>query len=170
MQPGEWFIGDVPVEINTGRLTCTLKVRNTGDRPIQIGSHFHFFEANRALDFDRPLSMGMHLNLPGGLAVRFEPGDEKEVELVEFSGTRRVVGFNNLVNGGMTAHWTVKLAMERARVLEFLGMDRAPHDATEVVRNLGGVGEGGEGSKHAKDANARSGPDPTTENAQERPS
>ena len=167
MQPGEWLLSNEPVEINPGRLTCTLKVRNTGDRPIQIGSHFHFFEANRALDFDRPMAMGMHLNLPGGLAVRFEPGDEKEVELVEFSGTRRVVGFNNLVDGGLTAHWTVKLALERARVLEFLGMDRAPHDAKEVVRNLGGVGEG---SERPQQAEARSGQDPTTGDAQERPS
>lgn len=141
MKPGEWLLSDQPVEINVGRRTCKLKVRNTGDRPIQVGSHFHFFEANRALEFDRPLAMGMHLNLPGGLAVRFEPGDEKEVELVEFSGTRRVFGFNNLVDGGLTAHWTVKQALERARLLEFKGMERATYDVADIVHRLGGEAE-----------------------------
>jgi hypothetical protein len=85
--------------------------------------------------------MGMHLNLPGGLAVRFEPGDEKEVELVEFSGTRRVFGFNNLVDGGLTAHWTVKQALERARLLEFKGMERATYEVADIVHRLGGEGE-----------------------------
>jgi urease subunit beta/urease subunit gamma/beta len=120
--PGEWILSDQPVEINAGRRTCKLKVRNTGDRPIQVGSHFHFFEVNGALDFDRPQAMGMHLNIPGGMAIRFEPGDEREVELVEFGGMKRVLGFNDLVDGGLTARWTVKAALERARNLGFKGM------------------------------------------------
>lgn len=130
---GEWFLCQQPVEINAGRRTLKLKVRNTGDRPIQVGSHYHFFEANRALDFDRPQAMGMHLNIPGGLAVRIEPGDEREVELVEYGGRRRVVGFNGLVNGGLTARWTVKEAFERARSLEFKGMENLDREEAGVI-------------------------------------
>ncbi len=88
-----------PIEYNTDRRTVTLKVRNTGDRPVQIGSHFHFFEVNRYMEFDREAAYGMHLNIPATTAVRFEPGEEKEVELVEYAGKRRVLGFNDLVNG-----------------------------------------------------------------------
>lgn len=87
------------IEYNTDRRTVSLKVRNTGDRPIQIGSHFHFFEVNRYLEFDREAAFGYHLNIPATTAVRFEPGEEKEVELVTFSGKMRVIGFNDLVNG-----------------------------------------------------------------------
>ena len=97
MIPGEWFIGDEPIEINAGRRKGRLAVRNTGDRPIQVGSHFHFFEVNRALDFDRRAALGMRLDVPSGQSVRFEAGDEREVELVELGGARRVVGFSNLV-------------------------------------------------------------------------
>ncbi len=136
--PGEWLPCDQPVEINPGRRTCKLKVRNTGDRPIQIGSHYHFFEVNRALDFDRPLAMGMHLNVPGGLAIRFEPGDEKEVELVEFGGMKHVVGFNNLVDGGLSAQWTVKKALERAQDLGFKGMGNPDQHAAGIVARKGG--------------------------------
>lgn len=148
MKPGEWLLSDEPVEINVGRRTCKLKVRNTGDRPIQIGSHYHFFEVNRALDFDRPQALGMHLNLPGGLATRFEPGDEKEVELVEYGGTQHVVGFNNLVDGGVTARWTVKAALQRARDGEFKGMENATMDAEEIVRRAGGEDQGEHGPRH----------------------
>ena len=87
------------LEYNCFRQSVTLKVRNTGDRPIQVGSHFHFFEVNRYLEFDRDAAFGMHLNIPATTAVRFEPGDEKQVELVASSGKRRVVGFNGLVMG-----------------------------------------------------------------------
>jgi urease subunit beta len=87
------------IEINEGRPRVTLAVRNTGDRPIQVGSHFHFFESNRLLEFDRPAAFGMRLNIPAGTAVRFEPGDEREVTLVPYGGRQRVVGFNNLVDG-----------------------------------------------------------------------
>ena len=88
-----------PVEYNTGRKTAKLVVRNTGDRPIQVGSHFHFFEVNRYLEFDRDAAFGCHLNIPATTAIRFEPGDQKEVEVVAYSGKRRVIGFNGLVMG-----------------------------------------------------------------------
>lgn len=87
------------IEINAGRPTIKLKVRNTGDRPIQVGSHYHFFEVNRALEFDRPAAFGMRLDVPATTAIRFEPGDEKEVTLVPMAGKQRVYGFANLVDG-----------------------------------------------------------------------
>ena len=96
---GGYKLASTPIEYNTGRKTATLKVRNTGDRPIQVGSHFHFFEVNRALEFDRGAAFGMRLNIPSTTAVRFEPGDEKEVSLVAFAGKQLVCGFNNLVDG-----------------------------------------------------------------------
>lgn len=133
MKAGEWFATDHPVEINAGRRTLRLKVRNKGDRPIQIGSHFHFFEVNRALDFDRPQALGMHLNIAAGAAIRFEPGDEKEVELVEYGGMKRVEGFNGLVHGGVQAKWTIKEALQRARDLEFGGMEHLDHGDGRVI-------------------------------------
>ena len=87
------------IELNAGRPTTTLKVRNTGDRPIQVGSHFHFFEVNRYLEFDRKASFGQRLNIPATTAIRFEPGDEKEVSLVPMGGKQHCYGFNNLVDG-----------------------------------------------------------------------
>ena len=99
MIPGEYFLGDGDVVANAGRRTVELVVANTGDRPIQVGSHFHFFEANRALEFDRPAAFGMHLDIASSTAIRFEPGDEKTVSLVPFGGKQRVCGFNNLVDG-----------------------------------------------------------------------
>lgn len=88
-----------PIEYNIGRKTAKLTVRNTGDRPIQVGSHFHFFEVNRYLEFDRNAAFGCHLNIPSTTAIRFEPGDQKQVEVVTYSGKRRVIGFNGLVMG-----------------------------------------------------------------------
>ena len=99
MQPGEYFIEPVEIEANVNRSVATALVKNTGDRPIQVGSHYHFFEVNRALVFDRDSARGMRLNIPAGTAVRFEPGEEKEVALVAFAGARRVFGHNGLVNG-----------------------------------------------------------------------
>ena len=96
---GGVILASDPIQYNTDRRTVTLKVRNTGDRPVQIGSHFHFFEVNRYLEFDRPKAFGYHLNIPATTAVRFEPGEEKQVELVTYWGKRRVIGFNNLVDG-----------------------------------------------------------------------
>ena len=99
MIPGEYFLKDEPIEANKGRATSLIVVTNRGDRPIQVGSHCHFFEVNRALDFNRDAAYGMRLNIPAGTAVRFEPGDTKEVELVALGGTRTVYGINGLVNG-----------------------------------------------------------------------
>ncbi len=100
MIPGEYFLGEGDVVANEGRRTIELTVANTADRPIQVGSHFHFFEANRALRFDRAQAFGMRLNIPAGTAVRFEPGDEKRVTLVELAGARKVFGLNALTEGG----------------------------------------------------------------------
>jgi urease subunit beta len=100
MIPGEIIPADAPpIEANVGLATVGLRVANTGDRPIQVGSHFHFFEVNTALRFDRPASRGFRLNIPAGTAVRFEPGDTKEIELVALAGERHVFGLNNKVDG-----------------------------------------------------------------------
>lgn len=99
MIPGEIITPAGEIELNAGRETVKLLVANTGDRPIQVGSHFHFYEVNHALHFDRELALGMRLDIPAGTAVRFEPGDEKEVSLVPLVGSRRVYGFNGRVNG-----------------------------------------------------------------------
>lgn len=96
---GGTVLADTPIEYNADRRTVTIKVRNTGDRPVQVGSHFHFFEVNRYLEFDRMQAFDKHLNIPATTAVRFEPGEEKEVELVEYAGKRRIIGFNALVQG-----------------------------------------------------------------------
>jgi urease subunit beta len=99
MIPGEIIVSPGEIELNAGRETLLVRVANTGDRPIQVGSHFHFYEVNSALKFDREPTRGMRLNIPAGTAVRFEPGDEKEVELVSFAGSREVYGFRGMVNG-----------------------------------------------------------------------
>ena len=99
MIPGEIFVGEGEIELNAGRETVRVQVSNTGDRPIQIGSHFHFYEVNEALEFNRESAKGMRLNIPAGNAVRFEPGDDREVELVAIAGSRQIYGFNGLVNG-----------------------------------------------------------------------
>ena len=99
MIPGEYVLGDGDIVANQGRRTVELAVTNTADRPIQVGSHFHFFEVNPALEFDRGAAFGLHLNIPSSTATRFEPGDEREVELVPYGGKREVYGFNNLVDG-----------------------------------------------------------------------
>jgi urease subunit beta len=103
------------------RRTVKITVKNTGDRPIQVGSHFHFFEANRALEFDREKAYGMKLNIPSGTAVRIEPGDAKELELVEFGGEKRVIGFNGIVMGGIRGMWVKQEALKKARELGFKG-------------------------------------------------
>ena len=99
MIPGEIITQSGTIELNAGRNTIEIEVANTGDRPIQIGSHFHFFEVNSALQFDRETTKGMRLDIPAGTAVRFEPGDEKVVCLVAIAGTREIYGFNGLVEG-----------------------------------------------------------------------
>ncbi|UHQ98049.1 urease subunit beta (plasmid) [Natrinema zhouii] len=99
--PGEILPGDEPVTINDGREAVTVTVANTGDRPIQVGSHFHFFEVNRALEFDRSAAFGKRLDILAGTAIRFEPGERAEVDLIDIAGKRRVQGMNNLVNGSV---------------------------------------------------------------------
>ncbi|EAW36614.1 urease subunit beta [Lyngbya sp. PCC 8106] len=99
MIPGEIFVKEGEIELNLGRTTRKIKVSNTGDRPIQVGSHFHFYEVNTALEFEREETKGMRLNIPAGTAVRFEPGDEREIELVSLAGSRQVYGLNAKING-----------------------------------------------------------------------
>ncbi|MBD2310561.1 urease subunit beta [Desertifilum sp. FACHB-1129] len=101
MIPGEIIPASGEIELNAGRPILTVTVANTGDRPIQVGSHFHFFEVNAALSFDREATKGMRLDIPAGTAVRFEPGDEKPVTLVPFVGSRQVYGFNARINGAL---------------------------------------------------------------------
>ncbi|MEW6664989.1 MAG: urease subunit beta [Thermodesulfobacteriota bacterium] len=101
MIPGEVLTEEGEIEINAGRRTVTITVANTGDRPIQVGSHYHFYETNAALAFDRKRALGMRLNIPSGTAVRFEPGQEREVELVAYGGRRRVYGFNGRIMGAL---------------------------------------------------------------------
>ncbi len=101
MIPGEIQVGQGEIELNAGRPNVRLSVANTGDRPIQVGSHYHFFETNPALQFDRAASRGFRLNIPAGTAVRFEPGQSREVELVAYAGARRVFGFNGEIMGAL---------------------------------------------------------------------
>jgi len=101
MRPGELYVADCDIELNQGRETVTLTVANNGDRPIQVGSHYHFYETNAALAFDRSLSKGFRLNIAAGTAVRFEPGQTREVELVSYAGDRRVYGFNARIMGSL---------------------------------------------------------------------
>jgi len=120
MIPGEVLLGEGDIEANAGRRTAEVVVANTGDRPIQVGSHFHFFEANRALSFERARAFGMRLNIPAGTAVRFEPGDEKTVTLVELGGAREVYGLNALTEGS-TASARLAESLGRAAAERFEG-------------------------------------------------
>jgi urease beta subunit len=113
MIPGEYFFDGPPLELNADRPTVTLQVNNTGDRPVQVGSHFHFFEVNRALIFDRPAAYGMRLDLPAGTAVRFEPGEVKSVQLIPLAGTRAVYGGSGLVMGQLDDPATHQRSLER---------------------------------------------------------
>ena len=121
VRPGEIVLGEGDIELSPGRPRVTVRATNTGDRPIQVGSHFHFFEANRALEFDRARAFGMHLDIPAGTAVRFEPGDTKEVTLTTFGGTGEVLGMNNLADGGTTLDRSREAALRRARERGFRG-------------------------------------------------
>ena len=119
MIPGEYFVGINDIECNPGRETIVIVVVNTGDRPVQIGSHFHFFEVNRQMEFDRGKAFGMRLNIASGTAVRFEPGEEKEVELVAFGGSRNVFSINNLVNGNTSNEANKAEALKKLTSLNF---------------------------------------------------
>ena len=101
--PGEIIPEQGEIELNLGKEVITVKVSNSGDRPVQIGSHYHFFEANKALIFNREITVGMRLDIPAGTAIRFEPGDTTDVKLVPYSGLRNVFGFNSLVNGSLNS-------------------------------------------------------------------
>lgn len=119
MIPGEYLIGDEPILANVNRDTRKVKVSNSGDRPIQVGSHTHFFEVNRALDFERQQAYGYHLNIPAGTSIRFEPGETKEIELVEYGGKKIVYGFSGLVNGNLNKKKNDAFA--KAKKLNFKG-------------------------------------------------
>jgi urease beta subunit len=131
-EPAHYIVPDGDIELNAGRRTVTVRVRNTGDRPVQVGSHYHFFEANRALDLDRRAAYGMRLDIPAGTAVRFEPGDERDVTLVELGGARRAIGFAALVDGDLD---DIEGALARARAGGFLGAG----DATSPAEPGGGA-------------------------------
>lgn len=113
--PGEYFLSNNPIIANARKRTLTLKVSNTGDRPIQVGSHTHFFEVNKALAFPREKAYGYHLNIPSGTSIRFEPGDHKQVQLTEYGGKRIVYGFSGLVNGNLSSNKKRALARLRRR-------------------------------------------------------
>ncbi len=121
MKPGEYFLNEAagPIEANVGRGTTRVLVRNAGDRPVQVGSHYHFFETNRGLEFDRDSAYGMRLNIPAGTAVRFEPGEEKEIELTPFGGRRVMQGCNGLVEGPLDAEGAREAALTRAQKAGF---------------------------------------------------
>lgn len=119
MIPGEYFLAQGDIECNVGRITLTVAVVNTGDRPVQIGSHFHFFEVNKQMEFSREKAFGMRLNIAAGTAVRFEPGEEKEVELVTFGGDRQAYGFSNLTNGDTTSAASKEKALTKVSIQNF---------------------------------------------------
>ncbi len=121
VRPGEIMTPDEQIELNAGRKRTSLKILNTGDRPVQVGSHYHFFEVNRFLDFNRATAFGMRLDIPAGTAVRFEPGEAREVTLVEFGGTGELLGLNGLTDGSRHAEQTRERALRRARERGFKG-------------------------------------------------
>lgn len=121
MIPGEYFLSEDPIIANVGKSVIILDVKNTGDRPIQVGSHAHFFEINKALEFSRKKSYGFHLNIPAGTSIRFEPGDSKKIELTEFSGKKIVYGFSGLVNGSLSEKQNE--AFSKAKEQGFRGME-----------------------------------------------
>jgi urease subunit beta len=115
MIPGEYILDSGLIHANQGLATITIVVVNTGDRPVQVGSHFHFFETNKQLDFDRVAAFGMRLNIPAGTAVRFEPGEEKSIELVSLGGKRNVMGFNSLTNGSIDSELVRSEAVKKMK-------------------------------------------------------
>ena len=121
VHPGEIIAAPGDIEINAGRKGASIKVVNTGDRPVQVGSHYHFFETNRGLDFDRAAAFGMHLDIPAGTAVRFEPGESKTVNLVAFGGTGEMFGLNNLTQGSTRSEMRKAEALQRARARGYKG-------------------------------------------------
>ncbi|MFB7531808.1 urease subunit beta [Streptomyces sp. NPDC056178] len=137
----KYLYGKDPIEINAGRRTVKLTVSNTGDRAVQVGSHYHFFEVNSALSFDRQKALGMHLNIPAGTSVRIEPGGSREVELCAYAGTGRLVGFSGLLNGSLASHPAKVEAVRKAIEQGFQG-----------ARNDAGSGAPSKNRRNTKDA------------------
>ncbi|PKV63529.1 urease subunit beta [Pontibacter ramchanderi] len=133
MIPGEYILQKGDIKANDKRKTVRVTVANTGDRPIQVGSHYHFFETNKALDFDRAAAFGMRLNIPASTAVRFEPGEKKAVILVEFGGNKIISGFNNLTEGDVTKKNVRDAAIQKAQKEGYKGAGGAA--ATPKKRN-----------------------------------
>lgn len=121
MIPGEYIIENESIILNSNKKKIVIKVSNTGDRPIQVGSHFHFFEVNKYLTFEREKSFGMRLNIPSGTAIRFEPGEEKEIELISIGGERIIHGLNDLTGGSLDDEATAKNALIKWKNLQFKG-------------------------------------------------
>lgn len=140
---GGVILAEGNIEYNANRRTAKVTVRNTGDRPIQVGSHFHFFEVNRYLQFDRAAAFGKRLNIPATTAIRFEPGEEKEVELVTFGGKRRLIGFNDLTNGyagledSPTYYRTQMRALRKMEEYGFKTVSAAGAAENEIVKKQG---------------------------------
>lgn len=122
MIPGEYILSSDPIICNGNKKTVNITVNNTGDRPCQVGSHTHFFEVNKVLDFPREKAYGYRLNIPAGTSIRFEPGDSREVELCELGGKRIVYGFNGLTMGGLSSTISKQAAIEKAKKLGFKGI------------------------------------------------
>ncbi|MFJ7272237.1 urease subunit beta [Streptomyces sp. NPDC099050] len=155
-----YLYGEGTVEINAGRRKAKVTVSNTGDRAVQVGSHYHFFEVNRALDFDRNAAYGMHLDLPAGTGVRFEPGGTREVELTAYSGHGRLIGFSSLTNGGLGSTDTRVRAMNRAVELGFLG---ARAESAQQAAAAQAASPAVEAPRTAKNPKAGAKPDSKTE-------
>ena len=115
MKPGEYIISEGDITANHGKSTISIQVTNTGDRPVQVGSHTHFFEVNKALSFPREKAYGFHLNIPAGTSIRFEPGDSRQVELTEYGGKKIVFGFSGLVNGPLDEKKSQALSLAKER-------------------------------------------------------
>ncbi|WP_346773630.1 urease subunit beta [Desulfovibrio sp. ZJ746] len=146
---GGVILADGDITYNAHRRTAKVVVHNTGDRPVQVGSHFHFFEVNRYLEFDRPAAFGKHLNIPATTAIRFEPGEEKEVELVAFGGKRRLIGFNDLTDGyaGLEddpTYYPVKIrAFKKMAAMGFKSVSESEADAEVNEAELSAKAKGG---------------------------
>ncbi|MFF8716738.1 urease subunit beta [Streptomyces sp. NPDC015184] len=145
-----YLYGKEPIEINAGRRTVRLTVHNTGDRAVQVGSHYHFFEVNSALSFDRQQALGMHLNIAAGTSVRIEPGGTREVELCSYAGTGRLVGFSGLLNGSLASHPVKVEAVRRAIELGFQGARDDEPTATKKGPKNNGSAKGSKDSKGKK--------------------
>ncbi|MFJ9682670.1 urease subunit beta [Streptomyces sp. NPDC101194] len=152
----KYLYGKDPIEINAGRRTVELTVSNTGDRAVQVGSHYHFFEVNSALEFDRQKALGMHLNIPAGTSVRIEPGGSRKVELCAYAGTGRLVGFSGLLNGSLASHPARVEAVRKAIEQGFQGArnDTGSGTPPKNTRNTKDTG-GPKNPKDSKDSKSK---------------